>query len=78
MVAERQRVAGIRALATKHKLPADFIDGLVVDGPELAAAREKILDKLAEEGDAANIGHNSPARVGNVRHWLGRTWSRLP
>jgi ATP-dependent protease ClpP protease subunit len=63
VVAERQRVAGIRALATKHKLPADFIDGLVDDGTALATAREKILDKLAEEGDAANIGHNSPARV---------------
>lgn len=63
VVAERQRTAGIRALGTKHKLPADFIDGLIADGTALAAAREQILDKLAEQGDAANIGHNSPARV---------------
>ncbi len=63
IVAERQRTAGIRALGTKHKLPADFIDGLITDGTALAAAREQILDKLAEQGDAANIGHNSPARV---------------
>jgi hypothetical protein len=61
--AERLRVGTIRALGTKHKLPGDFIDGLIADGTPLATAREKILDKLAEEGDAANIGHNSPARV---------------
>ncbi|MGW8141874.1 Clp protease ClpP [Sphingomonas paucimobilis] len=63
VVAERQRTAGIRALGTKHKLPTEFIDGLIADGTALAAAREQILDKLAEQGDAANIGHNSPARV---------------
>ncbi|WP_235512528.1 ClpP-like prohead protease/major capsid protein fusion protein [Sphingomonas sp. Leaf17] len=60
---ERQRTTGIRALGTKHRMPAEFIDGLVADGSTLAAAREKILDKLAEGGDAANVGHTSPARV---------------
>ena len=60
---ERLRTAGIRALGTKHNLPADFIDGLVNTDTTLAVAREKILDKLAEGGDALNIGHNSPARV---------------
>lgn len=60
---ERTRVSSIRALGTKHKLPTDFIDGLVNAGTPLAEAREKILDKLAEQGDAANVGHNSPARV---------------
>ncbi len=60
---ERARVAGIRALGTKHGLGNDFIDGLVNSETSLATAREKILDKLAEGGDAANVGHNSPARV---------------
>jgi ATP-dependent protease ClpP protease subunit len=60
---ERTRTAGIRALGTKHGLAAEFIDGMVADGTTLAAAREKILDKLAQQGDAANVGHNSPARV---------------
>lgn len=60
---ERARVGGIRALGTQHRMPTDFIDGLVNSDTTLAAAREQILDKLAEAGDAANVGHNSPARV---------------
>lgn len=63
VAAERSRVAGIRALGDKHRLPTDFINGLVDSDTSLAAAREQILDKLAEAGDAANVGHNSPARV---------------
>jgi ATP-dependent Clp endopeptidase proteolytic subunit ClpP len=63
VAAERTRVAGIRALGAKHKLPDDFISGLVDSDTSLAAAREKILDKLAEAGDALNIGHNSPGVV---------------
>lgn len=63
VASERTRVAGIRALGTKHGLAADFIDGLVNSDTTLAQAREKILDKLAEAGDAANVGHSSPARV---------------
>ncbi|MCM3679471.1 ClpP-like prohead protease/major capsid protein fusion protein [Sphingomonas paucimobilis] len=63
VAAERSRVGTIRALGAKHNLAADFVDGLITDGTPLASAREKILDKLAEQGDAANIGHNSPARV---------------
>ncbi|WP_341210738.1 ClpP-like prohead protease/major capsid protein fusion protein [Sphingomonas paucimobilis] len=63
VAAERSRVGTIRALGTKHGMAADFIDGLVDAGTPLAEAREKILDKLAEQGDAANVGHNSPARV---------------
>ncbi|MBQ1481332.1 MAG: Clp protease ClpP [Sphingomonas sp.] len=63
VAAERSRVGTIRALGAKHNLASDFVDGLITDGTPLATAREKILDKLAEQGDAANIGHNSPARV---------------
>jgi ATP-dependent protease ClpP protease subunit len=63
VAAERTRVSTIRSLGTQHNLSGDFIDGLVNDGTALASAREKILDKLAEQGDAANVGHNSPARV---------------
>lgn len=63
VAAERTRVSTIRSLGTKHRLADDFINGLVDGGTPLAEAREKILDKLAEGGDAANVGHNSPARV---------------
>ncbi|WBQ17477.1 ClpP-like prohead protease/major capsid protein fusion protein [Sphingobium yanoikuyae] len=60
---ERARVAGIRTLGVKHGMEAAFIDELINSDTTLAAAREKILDKLAEAGDAANVGHNGPARV---------------
>lgn len=60
---ERARVGGIRALGTKHGMEADFIDELVNSETTLDAAREKILDKLAETSDGLNIGHTSPARV---------------
>lgn len=63
VAAERTRVATIRSLGTKHGLSTDFIDELVNSDTSLAAAREKMLDKLAESGDAQNIGHTSPARV---------------
>ena len=61
--AERARVGGVRSLGTKHNMPADFIDELVNGDTTLAAARERILDKLAEAGDAQNVGHTSPIRV---------------
>ena len=63
VASERARVGGIRALGTKHGMTNEFVDELVNGDTTLAVAREKILDKLAEGGDAANIGHNSPARV---------------
>ena len=60
---ERTRVGAIRALGTKHRLDAAFIDGLVNSDTSLAVAREQILDKLAERGDAANVGHTSPITI---------------
>ncbi|MCP3732017.1 ATP-dependent Clp protease proteolytic subunit [Sphingomonas sp. MG17] len=63
VAAERSRVASIRALGKKHGVAEDVIDGLVNSETTLAAAREKILDELAERDDAQNIGHSSPARV---------------
>lgn len=63
VAAERTRVTGIRNLGRKHGMADDFIEELIAGDTTLDAAREKILDKLAEAGDAANIGHNSPARV---------------
>lgn len=63
VAAERARTSGIRNLGKKHSMADDFIDELIASDTTLDAAREKILDKLAESGDAANIGHNSPARV---------------
>ncbi len=63
VASERARVGGIRALGTKHGMTNEFVDELVNGDTTLAVARERILDKLAEGGDAANVGHNSPARV---------------
>lgn len=60
---ERTRTSGIRALGKKLGMADDFIEELIAGDTTLDAAREKILDKLAESGDAANVGHNSPARV---------------
>ena len=63
VAAERTRTTGIRSLGKKHGMADDFIEELIASDTTLDAAREKILDKLAEAGDAANIGHSSPARV---------------
>ncbi|HCB75391.1 MAG TPA: peptidase S14 [Sphingomonas bacterium] len=63
ITSERNRAATIRALAGKHGLPQAFIDDLVDTGVALDVAREKILDKLAEQGDAQNVGHRAPMRV---------------
>jgi len=63
VAAERTRVSTIRSLVSKHGLDAAFGDELVSNSTTVEQAREKVLDKLAEQGDAANIGHNSPARV---------------
>ncbi|AJR24554.1 ClpP-like prohead protease/major capsid protein fusion protein [Sphingobium sp. YBL2] len=63
VAAERTRTSGIRALGKKHGMEDAFIEELISSDTTLDAAREKILDKLAEAGDSANIGHNSPARV---------------
>lgn len=60
---ERERVTTIRALGAKHKVDPAVIDQMISDGTSLADARSKMLDILAEAGDSAGIGHNSPARV---------------
>ena len=63
VAAERTRVSTIRALVTKHGLEPAFGDDLVSNAVSVEDARARILDKLAEAGDAANVGHTSPARV---------------
>ncbi|MCK0531458.1 ClpP-like prohead protease/major capsid protein fusion protein [Sphingobium agri] len=63
VAAERTRTSGIRALGKKHGMDDAFIEELIAGDTTLDAAREKILDKLADAGDGANIGHNSPMRV---------------
>ncbi|MDQ2801390.1 MAG: Clp protease ClpP, partial [Pseudomonadota bacterium] len=57
IAADRARASSIRSLGAKHKLPADFIEGLASGEVSLDVAREKMLDKLAEVGDGQNIGH---------------------
>ncbi|MBB4837289.1 ATP-dependent Clp endopeptidase proteolytic subunit ClpP [Sphingomonas kyeonggiensis] len=64
VAAERTRVSSIRALGKKHGMADEFIDELVEGGSAVAAAGEKILDKLAERDDAQGIGHSGPnARI---------------
>jgi hypothetical protein len=64
VAAERTRVSSIRALGKKHGMEDAFIDELVEGGSAVAAAGEKILDKLAERDDAQGIGHSGPnARI---------------
>ncbi len=57
---ERTRISTIMALGTKHRLPETLTQDLISRGVELAQARAAILDHLAAEGDAANVGHNRP------------------
>ena len=58
IAADRERASTIRALGKQHGLDATFIEGLANSETTLAVAREKMLDKLAERSDAANIGGN--------------------
>lgn len=60
VAAERTRISTIMALCDKHRLPSDFSRALIDGGRTLDQARETILDQLAAQGDALNIGHNSP------------------
>lgn len=53
---ERSRVAGIRALGTKHKLDGAAIDAMLADGTSLPQARENVLDQLATASDAVKTG----------------------
>lgn len=62
---ERARSTEIRALVTKHNLGSAYADELINDGTiNLATAREKILDKLAERSDSQQIGHNNGIIMG--------------
>jgi ATP-dependent protease ClpP protease subunit len=63
VAAERTRVSTIRSLVSQHGLETAFGDDLVRNAVSIEDARAKILDKLAEAGDAVNVGHTSPARV---------------
>lgn len=63
VAAETTRVTTIRSLADRHKIDAKLADKLIADKVSLEDARAQMLDALAAAGDAANVGHNSPARV---------------
>ena len=60
---ERARAAAIREAVARVHLPAAFADEMVNAGTSIEDARAKILDRLSEAGDSAQIGHNGPARV---------------
>lgn len=56
---ERIRIGTITALCSKHRLPDHFRQGMIDRGLSLDEARGQILDALAAQGDAANIGHSA-------------------
>ncbi|MFW2831751.1 head maturation protease, ClpP-related [Sphingomonas sp. ID0503] len=60
---ERTRISTITGLCNKHRLPADFAQAMVDKGTPLEKARELILDRLATESDALNIGHSFSGHV---------------
>lgn len=62
VASERTRISAIRALGRKHKMTDEFIDGLTGSDTTVEQAQAKILDKLAEAGDAQQIGH-TPVRI---------------
>ena len=62
---ERTRVTTITSLCSKHRLPQQLATHLIENNTTLAAAREVILEKLAERDDALNIGH-SVSREGTL------------
>lgn len=65
VAAERKRAGDIRALVAKHNLGTEYADELIGDDTvDLATARERILDKLADRSDEQQIGHNGPIVVG--------------
>jgi ATP-dependent Clp endopeptidase proteolytic subunit ClpP len=65
VAADRARSTEIRALCTKHNLGTDYAEELIRDNTiDLAAARGKVLDKLAERSDSEQIGHNSGIIMG--------------
>ena len=71
IAADRQRGASIRALGMKHKLDAPFVEAIASSGDSLDVAREKMLDKLAERGDAQNIGNTAITITADARDkWL--------
>jgi HK97 family phage major capsid protein len=64
VLAERDRVKAIRGMAKMHNLPGDFVDHLIDNAPDVASAREQVLDKIATRHDAtvgaiADAGHGS-------------------
>lgn len=63
VAAERERSEGIRALAAKFNLGADWSAKMVNDNKSLEDARASALDALAERGDAAGIGHSGPSPI---------------
>lgn len=63
---ERTRISTIMSLGTKHGIPAAITARLVDNGTTLALARETILDHLATQSDALNVGHGRPGGGGTL------------
>lgn len=61
---ERGRITGILGMA-KHGIPDAALNAMIQNGTSIEAAREAVLDHLAAQGDALNIGH---AFGGGGRH----------
>ena len=61
VAAERERVSTVTTLCRRHGLEGEFLDDLVARGVTVAAAREAILDKLADADPLQGRAHE-PAR----------------
>jgi HK97 family phage major capsid protein len=74
VLAERDRVRAIRGMAKMHNLPGDFVDHLIDNAPDVASAREQVLDKIATRHDAtvgavADAGHGSIMAQAEVKQY---------
>lgn len=64
--AERQRVADITGLCTRHSVSADKVAKWIADGTSIDAVRTAVLDDLAARDAEAGNGHRNVTRVHTI------------
>lgn len=64
IAAERTRASTIRQRVAAAGLPADFADGLIDRGVEVAHVADQIIDELARRGGAGTLPSGGGIRVG--------------
>jgi hypothetical protein len=63
--AERERVASILTVCRKHSVGDEFAQGLIDRGVSLDAAREAVLDRLAEESEKTSTRSTGRVEAGS-------------